>query len=117
MPSVLAAPVAAQLSGNGPQATLTVGDCPSGAPAASSARTANSGPVAVPFRMLSKPSQRVLVTGASSLACAPASSCQVLTPVAPFQLAYAVISPRPCRLAAIAGASAGSPLHGRRKAR
>src|SRR5665213_2255244 len=91
---------------------LAICDCPSTYPRTSSACTAKYGPCDSLRMELSKPSDGVLAAGCRAPGCSPASSSQLCTAVAPFQLAYAVRLASPAGPSASAGASAGAPLQG-----
>ena len=67
---------------------------------------------------LSKAAEGIVAAGESDCGDWPASTLQEATPVAPFQLAFTIVSsPVSLALARIAGGTAGRALHGKRKAR
>ena len=67
--------------------------------------------------IVSKPLRRWEPTVASAPAVCPASTVQVLTSVAPFQLAYTTEPPAGFTRAAAAGSSVGCPVQAAEKAR
>lgn len=92
-------------------------EVPSTLPSASSACTAATGARAGTGIAVSKPVRGASASGRSVVARSPASTRQLATSVAPFQLANTVIPPSDPRRATPVGGSAGRPVHSKRSAR
>ena len=84
---------------------------------ASSAFAAKYGPAELTVIIVSKPPRSWEPTSASAPAVVPASTVQVFTSVAPFQLAYTTEPPAGLTRAAAAGWSVGCPVQAAEKAR
>src|SRR6266705_7190605 len=98
------------------QAIVTGGDVAKGRPRASLAWAAKCAPVLRTAIAVSNPPRRTEPTLDREAPVLPAKTVQEATSVAPFQLAYTIAPPPPCRTAA-AGSSVGWPFHSLANAR
>src|SRR5712664_266569 len=91
------------------QSSFATADSPSCWPDASCAATAKQGPVLFATITVSNPLRGCVATAARLDGCLPASTRQVATSVAPFQLTYTAVPRDGLVRSATAGLSAGYP--------